>query len=186
MYDLRRFIWPRFFNNWRWCLFGIFHEIQNRFFISSMSCVKGFFAFFEIFNSWISAHRKSRSKKLLILTVTGLAQFEVIFKMSIYWTSFRYCDSRFNETSACFLNSVCMCYIRGVWDQIFYWEMWFFGDSFVNLYLSIDNISNFMWVCIRMFWNENSGTLHYPNSTLVFFENQKMPKICYMNLAQHF
>ena len=35
----------------------------------------------------------------------------------------------------------------------------FSGDSIANLYQLIDNISNIAWVYIKMFWNENSGTL---------------------------
>ena len=59
------------------------------------------------------------------------------------------------------------------------------GNSFANLYRSIDNISNFAWVYKEMFWDENSGSLLYQNSTLMFFENQKFPKISDLNLAQH-
>ena len=60
----------------------------------------------------------------------------------------------------------------------------FLDDSISNMYQSTNKISNFMWVCIRMLWNENFGTLHYTNSTFVFFENQKLSKISFMNWAQ--
>ena len=50
------------------------------------------------------------------------------------------------------------------------------GNSFANLYRSIDNISNFAWVYKEMFWDENSGSLLYQNSTLMFFWKPKIPK----------
>ena len=61
----------------------------------------------------------------------------------------------------------------------------FLGFSIANLYLSIENISKITWAYIEMFWNENSGTLHYQNSTLVFFKNQKLSKNVWQELVHH-
>ena len=50
------------------------------------------------------------------------------------------------------------------------------GNSFANLYRSIDNISNFAWVYKEMFWDENSGSLLYQNSTLMFLKTKNSQK----------